>query len=131
MLDCSKPYPEMIRLVCNLKEKFGLKVAAVSNEGRELTQHRIKKFNLDLFIDFFISSCFVHLRKPDSDMFRMAIEISQVRAENVLYIEDRSLFIQIARESGIAGIHHIDYHSTVDKLASFGLKADSNAKKCN
>ena len=124
MFDCSKPYPEMINLVCKLKKKFGLKMAVVSNEGLELTQHRIKKYKLDYFVDFFISSCFVHFRKPDSDMFRIALEIAQVLPENVIYIEDRLMFIQIAGELGIKGIHHVDYQTTAAKLAILGLQAD-------
>ena len=40
----SKPYPKMIKLVCQLKEKYNLKVAVISNESRELTIHRIQKF---------------------------------------------------------------------------------------
>lgn len=124
MFDCSKPYPEMINLVCKLKKKFGLKMAVVSNEGLELTQHRIKKYKLDYFVDFFISSCFVHFRKPDSDMFRIALEIAQVLPENVIYIEDRLMFIQIAGELGIKGIHHVNYQTTAAKLALMGLQAD-------
>jgi haloacid dehalogenase-like hydrolase len=65
----SKPYPEMIQLVRNLKVRHGLKIAAVSNEARELNSHRIRTFGLDGFMDLFISSCFVHLRKPDADIF--------------------------------------------------------------
>lgn len=121
MFDYSKPYPEMIKLICNLKKKFGLKIAVVSNEGRELTEYRIKKFKLDYFIDFFISSCFVHFRKPDSDMYRIALEIAQVSPENVLYIEDRLMFIQIAASLGIRGIHHTDYQSTASKLELLGF----------
>src|SRR5664280_1424337 len=59
----SKPYPQMIELVRKLKAKYGLKVIVVSNEGRELNSHRIKKFKLDGFADAFVSSCFVHIRK--------------------------------------------------------------------
>jgi putative hydrolase of the HAD superfamily len=121
MFNYSKPYPEMIKLVCNLKKKFGLKMAVVSNEGRELTVYRIKKFKLDYFIDFFISSCFVHFRKPDSDMYRIALEIAQVSPENVIYIEDRLMFIQIAASLGIRGIHHMDYQSTASELALMGF----------
>jgi putative hydrolase of the HAD superfamily len=40
----SKPKREMIQLVKELKQRYGLKIAAVSNEGRELTLHRVKKF---------------------------------------------------------------------------------------
>src|SRR5580693_7409050 len=84
----SKPFPEMIELVRLLKSKYGLKIAVVSNEGRELNAHRIQTFKLDSFVDFFISSCFVHFRKPDEDIFRMALDIAQVPASRAVYIDD-------------------------------------------
>ena len=61
----SQPHPEMIELVCKLKRRHALKIAVVNNEGRELNSHRIRAFKLGAFADFFISSCFVHFRKPD------------------------------------------------------------------
>jgi putative hydrolase of the HAD superfamily len=118
----SKPFPKMIELVCQLKSKYGLKIAAVNNEGRELNAHRIQTFKLDGFVDFFISSCFVHFRKPDEDIFRTALDIAQVPASRVIYIDDRAMFVQIAKSLGIRGIHHADYESTRAKLAAFGLK---------
>ncbi|MDP4223364.1 MAG: HAD hydrolase-like protein [Bacteroidota bacterium] len=124
MFEYSKPYPEMIKLIYKLKDQFRLKVAAISNGGYELTKYRIKKFNLDNFIDFFISSSFVNYRKPDEEMYRIALDIAQVSREKVLYIEDRLIFIQIAGNLGITGIQHVDYRSTVAKLAHFGLQAD-------
>ncbi len=65
----SSPFPEMIKSITQLKKQYSLKVGVVSNEGRELTEYRIKEFKLDQFVDFFISSSFVHLRKPDVDIF--------------------------------------------------------------
>src|ERR1700683_1297873 len=76
----SKPYPEMITLVRSLKIKFGLKIVVVSNEARELNSHRIRKFKLDRFVDAFVSSCFVHIRKPDADIFLLALDIAQTPA---------------------------------------------------
>ena len=73
----SKPFPQMIELVRKVKVRHGLKVAVVSNEGRELNTYRIRKFKLDGFVDSFISSCFVHVRKPDADIFRLALDIAQ------------------------------------------------------
>ncbi|MGD0948176.1 MAG: HAD family hydrolase, partial [Candidatus Binatia bacterium] len=73
----SKPYPEMIELVRRIKTRYKLKIVVVSNEARELNSHRIRKFKLDEFVDSFISSCFVHLRKPDADIFRLALDIAQ------------------------------------------------------
>jgi len=118
----SKPYPEMIELVRRLKARYGLKVAVVSNEARELNSYRIRKFRLDGFVDFFISSCFVHLRKPDADIFRVALDIAQVPSSQVVYIENLPMFVQVAEGLGIRGICHTDYKSTCAKLASFGLE---------
>jgi putative hydrolase of the HAD superfamily len=124
----SKPFPEMIELVRRLKSKYGLKIAVVSNEGRELNAHRIQTFKLDSFVDFFISSCFVHFRKPDEDIFRMALDIAQVPVSQVVYIDDRAMFVQIAKSLGIHGIHHTDYKSTRAKLAAFGLDIGESEK---
>jgi len=120
----SKPYPEMIELVAQLKVRHGLKLAVVSNEARELNEYRIRKFKLDGFVDFFISSCFVHVRKPDADIFRLALDIAQVPARQVVYIENTPMFVQIAEGFGIRSILHTDYCSTRAKLASFGLHND-------
>jgi len=80
------------------------------------------KFKLDRFVDFFISSCFVHFRKPDEDIYRMALDIAQVPAGQVVYIEDRPMFVQVAEALGIRGIHHTDYTSTCAKLNTVQLR---------
>jgi len=118
----SKPYAEMIALVRNLKAKYGLKIIVVSNESRELNAYRIRQFKLDGFVDAFISSCFVRLRKPDTDIFKLALDIAQTPARQIVYIENTSLFVQIAEGMGIRSILHTDYKSTCTKLASLGLE---------
>ena len=120
----SKPHPEMIELVAQLKVRYRLKIAVVSNEARELNSHRIEMFNLREFVDFFISSCFVHVRKPDVDIFRLALDIAQTPAEQVVYVENTPLFVEVAEGLGIRSILHTDYSSTSAKLASFGLPND-------
>jgi putative hydrolase of the HAD superfamily len=120
----SKPYPQMIELVRALKTKYGLRIAVVSNEARELNAYRIRKFKLAGFVDSFISSSFVHVRKPDADIFRLALDIAQAPARQVVYIEDTPMFVQIAEGLGIQSILHTDYRSTCAKLASFGLRND-------
>ena len=124
MVSKSLPYHDMIKLICDLKKKYNLKVAVISNEGRELNQYRINTFRLNEFIDFFISSSFVHFRKPDADIFKVAIDISQSDVETSIYIDDRMLFVQIAEGLGLTGICHTDYEDTKKKLAGFGLIAD-------
>jgi len=118
----SKPHRETIGLVRRLKAKYGLKTAAVSNEGRELTVHRIQKFGLGAFIEFFISSCFVHYRKPDEDIYRIALDIAQVQPQEVVYIEDRPMFVEVAEGLGIHGIVHRNFEPTRAALEQLGLK---------
>jgi putative hydrolase of the HAD superfamily len=121
----SQPYPRMIELVRDIKRSDGVKVAVVSNEGRELTVHRIQKFGLAEFVDFFIASCFVHFRKPDADIYRLALDVAQVSPEQVVYIEDRFMFVEVAQSLGIRGIHHRDYDTTRVALASLGLASNA------
>ncbi len=121
----SKPYPAMIELISRLKARYGLKIAVLSNEGRELNAYRIQKFKLDGLVDFFISSCFVHLLKPDTDIFRLALDVAQVPAAKVVYVENTPMFAQIAEGLGIRSILHTGYESTRAKFAAFGLQNGS------
>lgn len=115
------PFPEMIEMIQAIKKKYGLKIAVVNNEGRELNEYRIRQFGLNKFVDFFVSSCFVHFRKPDPDIFRVALDIALVKPQEVLYIEDRLMFVSVAEREGINGLFHEDYISTKEKLAAWGF----------
>ena len=117
----SKPYPDMIELITQIKARHNLKVAVVSNEGRELNAHRIRTFKLDRFVDFFVSSSFVHLRKPDPAILRLALDLAQVPIEQIVYIENTPMFVKVAEDLGIRSILHTNTKSTRAKLASFGL----------
>jgi putative hydrolase of the HAD superfamily len=121
MFSQSTPNLKMIEYIWQLKDKFNLKIAVINNEGRELNEHRIKKFKLNQFVDFFISSCFVHFRKPDADIFRIALDIAQVPIQHIVYIEDMQMFVDVARDLGIRSIHHKNYLSTSAELAIMGL----------
>ena len=126
MYEQSVAYPEMIDLIKALKARYGLRIAVVNNEGRELNEHRIKAFRLNEFVDFFISSCFVHFRKPDADIWKVALDIAQVPKEEVVYIDDRAMFVQVAEGLGIRAIVH-NYKNvgqTRDALAAMGLVLD-------
>jgi len=111
----------MIGLVRRLKERHKLRVTVVSNEGRELTLHRIEKFRLNEFVDAFIASSFVHFRKPDTDIYRIALDVSQTTPKHVAYLDDRAMFVEVALGLGIHGIQHTSYETTRAALAAVGL----------
>ena len=120
----SQPIPEMIDLVKKLKARHHLKIATISNEGMELTIYRIRKFDLGSFVDFFISSCFVHQRKPDLDLYRLALDCAQVPPRHIAYIDDRAMFTEVACSLGIHCLHHTGCETTRAALADLGLAAD-------
>lgn len=117
----SKAYQEMIDLVKSLKSTYKLRIGVISNEGRELTEYRIRKFNLKEFVDFFVCSCFVHIRKPDRKIFQMGLDLAQAFPEHSLYIDDREMFVEIANGLGIKSVHHTTPDATILALRSFGL----------
>ena len=123
IMEQSQPYPDMIELVRQLKQTYGLKLVAVNNEAREINAYRIQQFGLNSFIDAFVSSCYVHLRKPDVDIFRLALDVAQVEPEQVVYVDDRAMFVQVARTLGMHCLHHTDYESTVAAFRALGLDA--------
>lgn len=112
MFSQSQPYLEMISLVKNLKAKYNLKVAAVSNEGRELTEYRLKTYKLDDLFDVSAFSGFIHLRKPDPGFYRLALDLTQVKPQEVIYIEDRPLLVEVGRKVGFRAIRHTNIDAT-------------------
>ena len=122
MFTQSKPYPEMIDLIKRLKKRYGLKIIAVNNEARELNTYRIQEFKLAGFIDFFVSSTYIHIRKPDTDIYNLALDMAQVQPGEVICIDDVPVFVTVAESMGIKSICHIDYESTCKRLQSFGFE---------
>ncbi len=121
----SQSFPDMIGFVRALKERFRLKVVVVSNEGRELNEYRIREFRLNEFVDIFVSSCYVHSRKPDPEIYRLALDVSQVNPSQAVYIEDRAMFVEVARDLGLIGVHHVGFDQTRVALARLGLTLSS------
>jgi putative hydrolase of the HAD superfamily len=118
----SQPIDDNIEVFKKLAKANGLRVGAINNEGRELAIHRIREFHLTALMDFFITSSFVRFRKPDEDIYRLALDIAQVAPERAVYVEDRRMFVEVAQELGIHSIHYESLEKTLDVLAEMGLK---------
>lgn len=117
----STALPDMIALARQIKDKYGVKVVAVSNEGRELNDHRIAQFKLDELFDVFASSCYVRLLKPNPAIFRLALDAVRVSPSETVYVENTPLFVEVAAAMGIRSILHANTEATRAQLASFGL----------
>jgi putative hydrolase of the HAD superfamily len=119
MFTQSHSYPEMVQLIMNLKQQYSLRVVVVSNEGRELSVDRIQRFRMKEYVDVFVCSGFVGLRKPDVDIYRLAWDLAQVEPKEVIYIDDRPLLAEIGRQLGMQVIQHITFEQTQAVLKDF------------
>lgn len=81
-----------------------------------------ENFKLDGFVDYFISSCFIHVRKPNADIFRLPLDIDQTPVRQIVYIKNTQMIVGVAEGLGIRSVLHTDQSSTCVKLASFGLQ---------
>lgn len=121
MFTQSKPFNNMIAYVKEIRSKYKLRTYVISNEGRELNDYRINTYGLADFIDAFISSSFVHFRKPDVDIYKVAMDVSQVPPQKSVYIDDRHMFVEVAETLGFNGICHRDLATTKKEMADLGL----------
>lgn len=102
----SKPYPDMIAFFSQIKKEYNLRVVAVSNEGKELAEYRIKIAKLKTFMDDFFISAFVGYQKPDLHIYLNALNITQISPKEIFYVDDRKEHIEAAAKLGIRGVLH-------------------------
>lgn len=121
MRDQSKPHDDMLQAMRRVARDNPVRMAGITNDAREFVEYRTRKFELNDFLEFIVASCFVHCRKPDDDIFRIALDLSQVAPEEAVYIDDRPMFTEVAGELGVHGIHHRKREDTLQALESLGL----------
>jgi putative hydrolase of the HAD superfamily len=97
----SKPFPEVLQLAHTLRRSGKYLMSTINNESRELNYYRMDKFGLRQIFDLFLSSCFVGLRKPERDIYRLALETTQIPAEECCFIDDRALNLECAAHMGM------------------------------
>lgn len=118
----SQELPEMLRWLKEWKNDSGFRIISINNEGRELNEYRIKKFKLHECFDAFISSCEVKMRKPDPEIFKLAMGIAQARPEQCVYFDDRIMLVHAAGKLGIRSMHHTNPASTIKILEQLKLE---------
>jgi putative hydrolase of the HAD superfamily len=122
MFEQSLPFEDTLRLFRDTRERNRLKIVTVSNEGRELADYRIDAYKLREFIDVFVVSGYVGARKPDAEIFRIALDIAQVEPEECVFVEDRKMFVEAATQFGLRSIWHRDAPSTAAEFRKIGLE---------
>lgn len=121
MFALSKPLPKVLEFAQELANPGQYFMGTINNESRELNYYRIEHFGLRKLFRLFVSSCFVGFRKPERDIYRLALEITQIPAEQCCFIDDRALNLECAAKLGMKTIEmrHID--QLREDLAKLGV----------
>jgi putative hydrolase of the HAD superfamily len=98
-------------------------MGTINNESRELNLYRIEKYGLRGIFRLFVSSCFVGLRKPESGIYRLAIEITQFNPEECCFIDDRAPNLECAAKMGMLTIQMQTLEQLRRELGKLGVKA--------
>jgi putative hydrolase of the HAD superfamily len=114
MFSLSQPMPDILAFAQSLASSGKYFMGTINNESRDLNLYRIEKYGLREIFRLFVSSCFVGLRKPERDIYRLALETTQIPAAECCFIDDRSLNLEIAAKLGMQTIEM----QTLDQLRS-------------
>ena len=118
----SREYPEARAVLDGLARKNKYLVGSINNEPFELNEFRIAKFNLRRDFQLFFSSCYLHTRKPDETIFRIALEVTQRPAQECVFIDDRPINLESPRKLGMVAIHYQNPGQLRAELQNCGIE---------
>ncbi len=123
MFSCSQPQPDSLALASRLSRSQRYLMATVNNESLELNLHRIRTYGLREVFAAFFSSCFLGTKKPEYQIFWMALQITQRAPEECLFIDDRTANLDCARELGLATVKFESATQLAGELSRQGITA--------
>ena len=121
MFSLSQSIPEVLSFARTLAGSGKYFMGTINNESRELNLHRIEKFGLREIFRLFVSSCFVGLRKPESGIYRLAVEVTQFNPEECCFIDDRAANLECPAELGMHTIQMQTPEQLRKELAKLGV----------
>ena len=117
----SQLFPEVLQFAQALADSGKYLMGTINNESRELNHYRMEKFGLRKIFRMFFSSCFVGLRKPEEGIYRLALDVTQIPAEECCFIDDRSLNLECAARLGMHTIEMKNLEELKADLQKFGV----------
>ena len=117
------PLRHSARIIKLLKNHY--KLGVLSNHAKAWSEYMIQTFDLFKSFDQMIFSCDVGLRKPDPEIYEIALDQLKCDAEDCIFIDDKKRNTDAAEKLGIKGIVFEEYLKLVDDLSRSGVKIKS------
>ncbi len=128
MFDQSQAFAEALAFAGALAQTKECLMAALNNESAEINEYRIATFKLREYFDIFLSSCYLRVRKPNPEIYRLALKITQRAPSECILIDDRALNLECAHELGIETILYKNVGQLRDELSRYGVAASENPR---
>lgn len=120
LLDFFEPNEGMIDLYKELREK-GIRLVLLSDQTKEWWPFLNKKYDIESYFDKTIVSALIGVNKPDSKIYQLALEASEVNAEECVFIDDLEHNLKPANKLGMKTIFYKDIEQLKKELGSLGV----------
>ncbi len=114
-------HPGCFRILRALKASHEYKVGVLNNEATELNDYRIEHFGLRELFEYFLSSCYLGIRKPDVKIFLRGLQITQANPAETVFIDDREGNVSAAKAAGMKAIHFTGPEKLIDQLGALDI----------
>jgi putative hydrolase of the HAD superfamily len=121
MFSQSEEYPESRAVLSDVSSAGKYLLATINNEPLEINERRIQQFHLRREFKAFFSSCYLGVRKPDEGIYKLALEVTQRAPEESLFIDDRELNLECAKQLGMRTVHFQNAAQLRQDLAANGI----------
>ncbi len=125
MFEQSKADDQNIDLARRIFQGRKYLLATINNESTELNEYRISKFSLRECFSLFFSSCFLRVKKPHKEIYLIALQVTQRSPAECLYIDDRELNIESARQLGMQTILYRSHRQLLEELHRLEVKVNT------
>lgn len=99
----------------------GYKIAILSNDSVEMSNHRRKRYVFDELFDQITISCYHGVNKPEKKIYEIALNEMSIKPEQTIFIDDRQENVDTANALGITGIFFESSTQLLNRLAELGI----------
>lgn len=121
MFSLSQPNVEALKFARQIADTGRYLMATMNNESKELNLYRIRTFGLNKIFRLFLSSCFVGLLKPQPEIYRLALSLTQKDPSECIFIDDREVNLDPAAHLGMRVIQMQNVEQLRQQLRVFGV----------
>ena len=117
----TKSYKSTLQILEDILSDKKYLLAAINNESFELNLFRINHFKLYKYFTAFFSSGFLNTRKPEPQIYKIALNVLHKNPQECLFIDDRIENIEEANKQGFQTIHLTNVENLKNLMIKKGI----------